>query len=290
MKRICLSFGLILLLACLTACGSTQPAADAPKPQETKTPVQESTELPRETDPAAPEDKSVYVEDFTVTTIDGGTFTLSEALKDHQLVLINIFFSGCGPCGMEFPYMQEAWMEHSDRVAVIALSVDPGDTDQVLQHYAQRLGLTLPMGHEAGTGLAERFVTMGYPTTILVDQSGRVTKVECGALTSKEEFVKLFDQYSGESYDPQRCTYTVYCYDVDDGAEVSGVVVNFCTDTTCTPVSSAEFGAAVFTGAPEAYHVQIVKIPEGWRLVDAAEWTTSPYDETFWIGFEEIRE
>lgn len=290
MKQICLSLALIFLLACLTACGSTQPASDAPKPQETKTAAKESTELPPETEPAAPDDKNVYVEDFTVTTIDGGTFTLSEALKDHELVLINIFFSGCGPCGMEFPYMQEAWTEHSDRVAVIALSVDPEDTDQVLQHYAETLGLTLPMGHEAGTGLAERFVTVGYPTTILVDQSRRVAKVECGALTSKEEFVKLFDQYSGESYDPRRCTYTVYCYGVDDGADVTGVVVNFCTDTTCTPVTSAEFGAAVFTGAPEEYHVQIVKIPEGWRLVDEGEWTTRLYDETFWIGFEEIKE
>ena len=290
MKRICLLLTLIFLLGCLAACESTQPAADAPKTQETKAAPVESTAAPVETapatDPAPSGAKGVYIDDFTVQTIDGGTFTLSEAQKDHELVLINIFFSGCGPCGMEFPFMQEAWTEYSDRVAVIALSVDPDDTDEVLRNYAKDLGLTLPMGHEQGTGLADRFVSIGYPTTILVDSSGRVAKVDCGALSSKEEFTALFDQYTGENYNPRRCTYTVYCYGVEDGADVTGVMVNFCTDTACTPVTSADLGAAVFTGAPEEYHVEIVKVPEGWKLVDEPEWTTHLYDETFWIGFE----
>lgn len=286
MKRICLILALILLLGCLAACGETKPAADASKPQETKAAPKESTELPPETAPASAKAKGEYVEDFTVKTIDGGTFTLSEALKDHEIVLINLFFSGCGPCGMEFPYMQEAWTEYSDRVAVIALSVDPSDTDQVLRDYQKELGLTLPMGHEEGTGLADRFVSIGYPTTLLVDKNGRVAMLECGAMSSKEEFVQMFEQYTGENYNPKRCTYTVYCYDVDGGADVNGVVVNFCTDTACTPVTSADMGAAVFTGAPEQYHVQVVKVPEGWKLVDEAEWTTHLYDEIFWIGFE----
>ena len=163
MKRICLILALILLLGCLAACGESKPAADASKPQETKTAPKESTELPPETAPASAKAKGEYVEDFTVKTIDGGTFTLSEALKDHEIVLINLFFSGCGPCGMEFPFMQEAWTEYSDRVAVIALSVDPSDTDEVLRNYEQELGLTLPMGHEEGTGLADRFVSIGFP-------------------------------------------------------------------------------------------------------------------------------
>lgn len=286
MKRICLILALILLLGCLAACGESKPAADASKPQETKAAPKESTELPPETAPASAKAKGEYVEDFTVKTIDGGTFTLSEALKDHEIVLINLFFSGCGPCGMEFPFMQEAWTEYSDRVAVIALSVDPSDTDEVLRDYQKELGLTLPMGHEEGTGLAERFVSIGYPTTLLVDKNGRVAMLECGAMSSKEEFVQMFEQYTGENYNPKRCTYTVYCYDVDGGADVNGVVVNFCTDTACTPVTSADQGAAIFTGAPEQYHVQIVKVPEGWKLVDEAEWTTHLYDEIFWIGFE----
>ena len=38
--------------------------------------------------------------DFTVDTIDGGTFTLSEALAEKDMVLINLWASWCGPCAM----------------------------------------------------------------------------------------------------------------------------------------------------------------------------------------------
>lgn len=37
--------------------------------------------------------------DFSAETIDGTTFTLSESLKTHDLVLINFWATWCGPCG-----------------------------------------------------------------------------------------------------------------------------------------------------------------------------------------------
>lgn len=113
--------------------------------------------------------------------IDGSTFTLSEALKDHELVLINLFFTGCPPCRMEFPFLQEAWEQNSDRVAVIALSPDPTDSDAALTAYARELGLGFPIAREDGTGLYERYVTVGFPTSMLIDRSGKVAMVDCGA-------------------------------------------------------------------------------------------------------------
>ena len=35
--------------------------------------------------------------DFTVTDTEGKTFTLSEALKDHEAVLINFWATWCDP-------------------------------------------------------------------------------------------------------------------------------------------------------------------------------------------------
>ena len=55
----------------------------------------------------------------------------------------------------------------------------------------------------------------------------------------------------------------------------------------CSPVLSGESGEAVFSGAPEQYHVQVVQIPAGWELVGAEEWATEPSDQEFWISFRE---
>ena len=60
--------------------------------------------------------------DFTMKTVDGGTFTLSEALKEKQVVLINMFATWCGPCKMEFPEMIRSYEERKDYVDVFAFS------------------------------------------------------------------------------------------------------------------------------------------------------------------------
>ena len=43
--------------------------------------------------------------DFTVTDSEGKTFTLSEALKEHEAVVITIWATWCGPCEREFPLL-----------------------------------------------------------------------------------------------------------------------------------------------------------------------------------------
>ena len=98
--------------------------------------------------------------DFTVETIDGGSFTLSEALGEKELVIINLWATWCPPCAMEFPYLQEAFEQYEDRVAVIALSLDPSDTPEMLKAYAEARGLTFPVGSDSGIGLAKYFQVM----------------------------------------------------------------------------------------------------------------------------------
>lgn len=142
---------------------------------------------------ADPEDlQGKIFSDFTAKTIDGKTFKLSEALETHDLVLINFWATWCGPCCMEFPYLEEAWEQYSDRVAVIALSVERGDTVNVLKKFAKEYGLNFPIGRDE----KNQFDKMGgqyIPTTLILDKEGRVLLVEVGAKMSAEEFTILFD-------------------------------------------------------------------------------------------------
>ena len=64
--------------------------------------------------------------------------------------------------------------------------------------------------------------------------------------------------------------YTVRFVD-QDGAPVPGCIVNFCTDETCTPVIADENGVAAFTGAPYAYHLQVIRVPNGYKFDTAQE-------------------
>jgi thiol-disulfide isomerase/thioredoxin len=224
----------------------------------------------------------VYMDDFTVETIDGSTFTLSEVLKDHDLAFINLWASWCGPCQYEFPFLQEAWQENQDKVAVIALSVEPKDTVDDLRAYAEENGLTFPMGLVGDTGL-DKFADQGTPTSVVVNSDGKIMAVEVGSLGSAEDFLKLFEGYTGDNYNPEECTYTVYAED-EEMNPVADVTFGFCTDTACKYVTTDEKGKAVFTGVPTKYHVQIIDVPEGFSDEMENELYTEPYDQTLFIG------
>ena len=288
MKTLCLV--LILTLAGCGASGAPAESEAVPALSEEAAPAAAAAEAEApEEEPAgaetaaAAEPEGIYL-DFSVTCVDGTEFSLADALTDHELVMINLWATWCPPCRMEFPYLQQAWEQVSDRVALIALSVEPDDTEDMIRDFAEELGLSFPMARSGDTGLDE-FVTEGIPTSLLVDRTGRVCSLEVGALTDPESFLAWFDEWSGPDYDPNRCTYTVYAYDYMDGSDLEGVVINFCTDTTCTPVTTSEAGEAVFTGPPARYHVQVVKIPEGWQLAAEEEWTAEPYGQTFYLPF-----
>ena len=138
--------------------------------------------------------------DFTVTTIDGETFALKDALKTHKAVMVNLWATWCGPCEMEFPYIEEAYEAYKDDVAIIALSVEPEDSDGILSEYAASHGLTFPVANGWNTGLYEKFVDKGIPTTVMVDRFGNVVLIEVGAQSSAVPFTATFDLLISDAY------------------------------------------------------------------------------------------
>ena len=139
------------------------------------------------------------IADFTVTTYDGQTVTLSEVLQEKEAVLINIWATWCGPCRNEFPYMEEAYKEYADRVEVIALSCEETDTADVLSDFAAELGLTFKIAQDT-VDMAAQFEVVGIPTSIMVDRFGTICFVETGSMPDADSFRRLFDAFLGEDY------------------------------------------------------------------------------------------
>lgn len=139
------------------------------------------------------------MEDFTAATYDGQTITLSEALREKDAVLINIWATWCPPCKAEFPYMEQAYQQYKDSVEIIALSCEAADTDAVLADFAADMGLTFPIGRDT-LGLAQAFNATSIPTTVMVDRFGVICYIQAGAMTSADAFARLFDAFVGEGY------------------------------------------------------------------------------------------
>ena len=140
------------------------------------------------------------MDDFTITLTDGTSVTLSDLLATHKAVLINIWATWCSPCRSEFPYMEEAYSQVQDDLAIVAVSCEPSDTDDVINEFKEENGLSiLPMAADT-IGLTEWFEYDGIPTSIMVDRNGVICWQESGSITSVDTFMRLFTPFIADDY------------------------------------------------------------------------------------------
>lgn len=162
------------------------------------------------TDAAAPKDSDYNptvtgfklgdtMADFTISTYDGQSVTLSEVLAEKDVVLINIFATWCGPCKSEFPFMEAAYKQFKDQVEVIALSGDSSDTTGKIRDLATSLGLTFPVGQDSA-GICRNFGISAFPTTILLDRFGTIVYTHVGSFPDTSSFVQLYEFLLSENY------------------------------------------------------------------------------------------
>lgn len=216
---------------------------------------------------AGPEDwQGRTLPDFSANTIGGATFSLSESLKTHDLVLINLWATWCGPCRLEFPYLESAWQQYGSRVDVIALSIEGSDTFDVLRSFAKENGLNFAIGRDE-TNIFGLLDGNAIPTTLIVNRDRQIVAVEIGCKTSVEEFTSLFDdllaQYSVQPQESgERC---VLVFRDPSGNPIPGVTVGFCNGEY-TPVDTDSNGRVTFDGNPADYHVHLLAVPAGYSM------------------------
>lgn len=143
-----------------------------------ETQQEEVTPIPNETAQASPVIEVGLrgtLPTFTADSLDGQTIT-NDIFKDHKLTMINIWGTFCGPCIQEMPDLGQLAREMPAETQLIGIVGDiRGD---------QNLQLAKDILKEANAD----FVNLvpdealmeycskvdGYPTTIFVDQDGKV--------------------------------------------------------------------------------------------------------------------
>ncbi len=140
--------------------------------------------------------------DFSFTDCAGQTYKLSSLFDTagKKAVVLNFWYSACGPCATEFPAMQKAYATRSNNVEILAIcSTHQGDTNTTVKSYKTEKNLTFPMGIDS-IGITSNFGVTSFPTTVIIDRYGLIAYKETGALTSESGWAALFDGFTSESY------------------------------------------------------------------------------------------
>ena len=136
--------------------------------------------------PAAAE--SGKLPDFTLPTLDGEDFRLSDHLG-NKVIVMSFWATWCAPCLAELPHLEELYQAEKDKgLMIVALAMDEPASVSEVAPMAQRLGLTMPVAldsEQRAVALYNR--SRNAPMTVVIDRAGKIVQETAGYNPGDEE-------------------------------------------------------------------------------------------------------
>ncbi len=137
------------------------------------------TELRNEQSPLATLKMGEAMPDFELPDSNGKTVKLSEVLKEKKLIVINFWATWCGPCRVEMPSFEKLYSEQKNNGFTILAITEDKDRAK-LDEYLQSKPVSFPVLLDADNALAKQLKIGSFPTTVLLDGSGKIKEVHEG--------------------------------------------------------------------------------------------------------------
>ena len=113
--------------------------------------------------------------DFTATDVHGHTHHLYEYLEQGKVVVLDFFFTTCGPCQFYSPQVNLAYEKYGCNTAdVLFIAIDYGDTDAMVEAYDATFNIKYPSisGVEGGgNAIVSSYGVIGFPTFYVIDST-----------------------------------------------------------------------------------------------------------------------
>lgn len=111
--------------------------------------------------------------DFSVPTLEGDTFRLSEQRGRPTIVFIMAYW--CGTCIPEAQALGRVKQEYGDGISILSLDVDPSSTPEALAQFKSVVGNpTYVWGFDTDQAVAQLYEVHSLDATIIIDATGRV--------------------------------------------------------------------------------------------------------------------
>lgn len=230
---------------------------------------------------------------FEVTDLDGKPVTSEELFAKNKITLVSIWQTWCGPCVAEMPELEELLKEYGPKGFGVAAYCSDADSKEMKQQAKEIAGAYNFVNLAYSDSVEKALPWFCTPFAYLVDEKGTILR--CPIVGSDMETIrKALDSFfagetapaaeeeaaklavapeEGAAQQAAEGTYTVKVTD-QNGDAVPGVMATFCTDTTCSMAEGDADGVLTFRGAPQAYHISLLGVPEGYSFDADAQFYT----------------
>lgn len=126
--------------------------------------------------------------DFSLETVEGETFTLSDHVG-RDVIVMSFWATWCRPCLVELPHLDALYQAEKERgLVIVAVAMDEPSTVAEVAPTAARLGLTMPVvldTNQQAVSLYNR--SRNAPMTVVIDRGGEVVRSSPGYNPGDEE-------------------------------------------------------------------------------------------------------
>ena len=146
--------------------------------------------------------------DFTATDVHGTEVHLFDILDGGQYVLIDFFFTTCGPCKVVESYYAMGCNMHD----VFYMEIATGDSDAACLNWVNTYGVEYPTisGQAGGTGICSQYQIGAYPTLIVIAPDRSIVIQDLWPINNAQTVINALEQLglqqhdcNAPSYDPQ---------------------------------------------------------------------------------------
>ncbi|MDD4848201.1 MAG: redoxin domain-containing protein, partial [Bacteroidales bacterium] len=142
--------------------------------------------------------------DFTATDCHGTEIHLFDILDGGQYVLIDFFYTTCGPCIQATPKVAEAYtMLGCNDFEVFFMEITPSDNDAACQTWCNNFGIEYPtIGTNGGGGtICNTYQIGAYPTLILIAPDRSIVIQDLWPIDNAMTIVNALDPFQIQQHE-----------------------------------------------------------------------------------------
>ena len=140
---------------------------------------------------------------FTFTTVDGDTVSLSD--YEGKVVLVNFWATWCGPCVVETPALVRMYHKYKHQgFAVIGVALQSEDVG--VRDFARKYNIPYAIGRDPSDEIGLRYRVFALPSSFLFSQDGKVQRAFTGYVAEDvldNELQKILGPASAPQGTPQ---------------------------------------------------------------------------------------
>ena len=178
--------------------------------------------------------------DFTATDCHGTQVHLFDILDGGQAVLIDFFFTTCGPCQQVTPKIVESYYAMGCNMHdVFYMEISPSDGDAACQNWATNYGVEYPTIGTGGGGntICSQYGIQQYPTVILIMPNRQIVIQDLWPINNAQTVISALEAHGLQQHDCNAVTYDPQVTITVDQVLETEVTATFTPNEDCASYS-----------------------------------------------------